>query len=64
MKKDKFLLIVGGAMVALIIFLIMYIIILGENMDVTAITFGLSLSSFGFGVTLMGFIINNIQLEG
>jgi hypothetical protein len=63
MKKDKFLLIVSGAMVALIIFLIMYIIILGENMDAAFIAFGLSLASFGIGITIMGLLVNNIKLE-
>lgn len=63
MKKSKFLLITAIAMVALIIFLISYIVILGDNMDVAQIMIGASLTSFGLGVSLIANIICHITIE-
>ena len=63
MKKSKFLLITAITMVALIIFLISYIMILRDNMDVAQIMIGASLTSFGLGVCFMMACIDHIKLE-
>lgn len=63
MRKSTFVFITSVSMVALIIFLILYIMILGNDMDVAFIAFGLSLSSFGLGVSVISIILNNIKIE-
>lgn len=63
MKKSKFLFMTGISMVALIIFLIAYIIILGDAMDLGGIAVGLSLACFGLGVSIISAILNFIKIE-
>jgi uncharacterized membrane protein len=63
MKKDKFLFIMSVIMVAIIVFLIAYIIILGDNMSEKYVAFGLSLASFGLGTSTVSIILNNIKIE-